>query len=128
MKHEDIAFGETVYIKAKKERECNWYSYFSTWSGTLWIDDNWYLEWAITEKELNELREKAEKNFTPVVWQEYEFSDDWIDWKIFKFYWFYVIGCYFDYFKRIRKITKKVTIEVKKEHEQKVKDFISSLQ
>lgn len=81
MKHTDIAVGEIVYIRAKKTEDGYKYRLF-------WND----LELAITENELLSLKEKAEKNeckeFIPVVWEEYEFSDWEKEWKKNVFLWY----------------------------------------
>lgn len=111
MKHTEIAVGETVYIKAKKFSELPNCSEFDLWDSDYFFCSDKNLEWAISDKQLQELREKAEKNFMPEVGKEYEFSESWNEWFKSIFYWFGYVNWRQD-MRYIRQLPKTTTIEI----------------
>lgn len=128
MKHTDIKIWETVYIKARKDFGDMMYSWFFLWDEPFakrTISD-YELEEAITENELKELIEKANNSFVPVVWEEYEFSQNWNVWKKTIFTGFSVDDVSIAY-KYIRPIQKKCTIEIDEKHKEEVEQFIRNL-
>ncbi len=127
MKHTDVKIWESVWIKMTKRIEGDGSSIFKTTDWTsYWLDSNDLLD-ALTEEDVNNVTA-----FSPEVGKEYEFSNDGVDWyqRELKFFQCANNGRgneFTDYFKYIRPITEKTTIEIDKKHEMAVRQYISSL-